>query len=166
MVIPYFSRYFKHYWKTDVCPHIKISECLQTQIICIENSRVKYGSDYNIAIFTSASKFLLLLGEIPIWTVHWTAQLSCEQPGCWPLFIVCTVQLFNQYLQTFLLCRTDQQTCMHKQKRQHFHLKTTRENLYMYIGVGQGKKSRPFPFPARAYTTLVGLVFIYIRSHF
>ena len=37
--------------------------------------------------------------------------------------------------------------------------KTTRANLYIYIGVGQGTCKKSRPFLARAYTTLVVLVF-------
>ena len=48
--------------------------------------------------------------------------------------------------------------CAHKQKRRHFHAKTTRANLYMYLGVRQGTCKKSRPYPARPYTTLVVLV--------
>ena len=48
------------------------------------------------AMSTLMPIFLLYLGGciggscVYTCTVHWTVQLSCEQPGHWPLFIVCT----------------------------------------------------------------------------
>ena len=50
----------------------------------------------------------------------------------------------------------------HKQKRRHFHAKTTRANFTCILDWGQGTFRKSRPYPARAYTTLVVLVKMYI----
>ena len=63
-------------------------------------------------------------------------------------------------VMTYDVITYDIKTCARKPKRQHFHAKTTRANLYMYIRVGQGPCKKSKPSTARAYTTLVALVYL------